>query len=77
MIPLARALNDPDGEERNVDFLCGRRGKDSSTFLPNVEYSRGGGYSPVIPSRFIRELTLSTCDDAEDTAPYERWYVDE
>ncbi|MDD5170489.1 MAG: ATP-dependent helicase, partial [Syntrophales bacterium] len=78
MIPLARALNDPDGEEeeRRLFYVATTRAKDHLYLsYPTVEYSRGGGYLPVRPSRFIKELTNSIPDLEE--APYERWFVDE
>jgi hypothetical protein len=39
-----------------------------------VEYSRGGGYLPVKPSRFIKELVSPLQD--ESASPIERWFVD-
>ena len=79
MIPLARALNDPDGEEeeRRLFYVATTRAKDQLYLsYPTVEYSRGSGYAPVRPSRFIRELTVSAFDE-EESMPFERWYVDE
>ena len=77
MIPLARALNDPDGEEeeRRLFYVATTRAKDQIYLsYPTVEYSRGGGYMPVRPSRFIKELSFSLSDTEE--TPYERWFVD-
>jgi DNA helicase-2/ATP-dependent DNA helicase PcrA len=77
MIPLARALNDPDGEEeeRRLFYVATTRAKDHLYLsYPTVEYSRGGGYVPVRPSRFIKELT--TCRSDVGETPYERWFVD-
>lgn len=79
MIPLARALGDPDGEEeeRRLFYVATTRAKDQLYLsYPTVEYSRGGGYAPVRPSRFLRELTVSSFDE-DDPTPFERWYVDE
>jgi len=79
MIPLARALNDPDGEEeeRRLFYVATTRAKDELYLsYPTVEYTRGGGYAPVKPSRFIRELTNSPIHDLEE-APYESWQVDD
>ena len=78
MIPLARALHDPDGEEeeRRLFYVATTRAKDELYLsYPTVEYSRGGGYVAVKPSRFIRELTSPGADDPEET-PFERWLVD-
>ncbi len=78
MIPLARALTDVDGEEeeRRLFYVATTRAKDQ-LFLsyPTVEYSRGGGYLPVRPSRFIKELVTPLQE--EEDAPFERWFVDD
>jgi DNA helicase II / ATP-dependent DNA helicase PcrA len=78
MIPLARALNDPDGEEeeRRLFYVATTRAKDQLYLsYPTVEYSRGAGYSPVSPSRFLKELVSFGRNEAD--APYERWLVDD
>ncbi|HOJ51319.1 MAG TPA: ATP-dependent helicase [Syntrophales bacterium] len=58
-LPLARALNEPEGEEeeRRLFYVAVTRAKDH-LFLsyPAVEYSRAEGYGYVVPSRFLREI---------------------
>jgi len=58
-LPLARALNEPEGEEeeRRLFYVAVTRAKDY-LFLsyPAVEYSRAEGYGYVVPSRFLREI---------------------
>jgi len=78
MIPLGRALADPEGEEeeRRLFYVAITRAKDQLYLsYPTVDYRRGVGYVPVKPSRFIRELTPALSYPREK--PYEHWLVDE
>ena len=78
MLPLQRALNDPDGEaeERRLFYVATTRAKDQLYLCyPVFDYSRGMGSLPLSPSRFIRELSPATVR-AKDR-PYEQWSIDE
>ena len=77
MIPLYRALNDPEGEEeeRRLFYVATTRAKDHLYLsYPVVDYSRRDGYVPVRPSRFINELTMDHLHNLEDM-PFEHWQV--
>ncbi len=79
MIPLDRALNDPEGEEeeRRLFYVAVTRAKDQLYLCyPVVDYQRGSGYMPVRPSRFIRELTPAV-SSSRWVRPYDHWSVDE
>jgi DNA helicase-2/ATP-dependent DNA helicase PcrA len=79
MIPLGRALADPEGEEeeRRLFYVAITRAKDQLYLCyPTVDYRRGVGYVPVKPSRFIRELT-PTFSYSSRERPYENWQIDE
>ncbi|GAJ00207.1 unnamed protein product, partial [marine sediment metagenome] len=68
MIPLARALKDPDGEEeeRRLFYVAATRAKDQLYFCyPMFNYARGMGNTVLSPSRFIEELTPSSIDTAD------------
>jgi DNA helicase-2/ATP-dependent DNA helicase PcrA len=78
MIPLARALKDPDGEEeeRRLFYVAMTRAKDQLYLCyPLRSYTRGAGQMAQGPSRFIRELAHSP--EFGDACPYEQWLVDE
>jgi DNA helicase-2/ATP-dependent DNA helicase PcrA len=78
MIPLGRALTDPEGEEeeRRLFYVAITRAKDQLYLCyPTVDYRRGQGYVAVKPSRFIRELTPAYSYTRE--RPYEHWQIDE
>ncbi|MBP8980398.1 MAG: ATP-dependent helicase [Syntrophobacterales bacterium] len=79
MIPLARALADPEGteEERRLFYVAVTRAKDQLYLCyPLVEYQRGTGYVSVRPSRFIRELTPAVMS-SRWKRPYDQWCVEE
>lgn len=73
-LPLARALNDPEGEEeeRRLFYVAITRAKDL-LFLtyPAVEYSRADGYGYVIPSRFLKEIQNGARKESLD--PFDYW----
>jgi len=76
MMPLARALKEADGEEeeRRLFYVAATRAKDQLYLsYPACTYARDVGYAPVSPSRFIRELTLSSPQRSE--IPYEQWVL--
>jgi len=78
MLPLARALKDPDGEEeeRRLFYVATTRAKDQLYLCyPLVNYARGMGNIMQIPSRFVRELSLSS--RYTKACPYDQWIVDE
>ncbi|MCX5844424.1 MAG: ATP-binding domain-containing protein [Deltaproteobacteria bacterium] len=78
MIPLARALKDPDGEEeeRRLFYVATTRAKDQLYLCyPLLNYTRGAGYITHCPSRFIRELAHSPGD--RNACPYDQWIIDE
>jgi DNA helicase-2/ATP-dependent DNA helicase PcrA len=77
MMPLARALKEPGGEEeeRRLFYVATTRAKDELYLCyPLTDYSRGMGHLPVSPSRFILELSPGT-SRAKDR-PYEQWLID-
>jgi DNA helicase-2/ATP-dependent DNA helicase PcrA len=78
MMPLARALKDPGGEEeeRRLFYVAATRAKDQLYLsYPLTDYSRGMGNMPVSPSRFIMELSPYSRNSKD--MPYERWHVDD
>jgi DNA helicase-2/ATP-dependent DNA helicase PcrA len=78
MLPLARALKDPDGveEERRLFYVATTRAKDQLYLCyPLMSYSRGMGSTIQNPSRFIRELSPSS--RYTKSCPYDHWIVDE
>jgi DNA helicase-2/ATP-dependent DNA helicase PcrA len=77
MIPLARALKDPDGEEeeRRLFYVAATRAKDQLYLsYPLADYTRAMGHLPLSPSRFIRELGPRLAGTKE--RPYDEWVVD-
>ncbi len=74
MIPLARALKDPSGEEeeRRLFYVALTRAKDQLYLsYPVLDYSRTSGSSALSPSRFISEIApLSSKDEQR---PFEQW----
>ena len=78
MMPLARALREPGGEEeeRRLFYVATTRAKDELYLCyPLTDYARGMGNLPVSPSRFIMELS-SYSAKAKDR-PYDQWQIDE
>jgi DNA helicase II / ATP-dependent DNA helicase PcrA len=78
MMPLARALQEPEGEEeeRRLFYVAVTRAKDELYLCyPLVDYGRGMGNMTLSPSRFIREVALLT--SLHRDRPYEQWVVDE
>jgi DNA helicase-2/ATP-dependent DNA helicase PcrA len=78
MLPLARALKDPDGEEeeRRLFYVATTRAKDQLYLCyPIVSYARGMGNIMQIPSRFVRELSPTTRHT--NACPYDQWVVEE
>jgi DNA helicase-2/ATP-dependent DNA helicase PcrA len=78
MIPLARALKDPGGEEeeRRLFYVAVTRAKDQLYLCcPVYDPNRSMGYLPLSPSRFIRELTSATQRDRDK--PFDQWLIDE
>lgn len=78
MMPLARALKEPGGEEeeRRLFYVATTRAKDQLYLCyPMTDYSRGMGHLPVQPSRFI--LELSSFVNRKKERPYDQWQIDE
>lgn len=78
MVPLARALKEPGGEEeeRRLFYVATTRAKDELYLCyPLTDYARGMGNLPVSPSRFIMELS-SYSAKAKDR-PYDQWQIDD
>jgi DNA helicase II / ATP-dependent DNA helicase PcrA len=78
MLPLARSLNDQDGEEeeRRLFYVATTRAKDQLYLCyPQVSYARGIGSIGQIPSRFIREVSPSSRQTK--ACPYDQWMVEE
>ncbi|MBE9547603.1 MAG: ATP-dependent helicase [Proteobacteria bacterium] len=78
MIPLARALKDPDGEEeeRRLFYVAATRARDQLYFCyPMFNYARGMGNTVLSPSRFIEELAPCSLGAAE--RPYDQWVVND
>ncbi|MGZ6249924.1 MAG: ATP-dependent helicase, partial [Syntrophales bacterium] len=78
MLPLARSLNDRDGEEeeRRLFYVATTRAKDQLYLCyPQVSYARGIGSVSQIPSRFIREVSPSSRH--RETCPYDQWMIEE
>lgn len=78
MMPLARALQEPGGEEeeRRLFYVGTTRAKDHLYLCcPLTDYSRGMGYGVLKTSRFIEELETRRLGRVE--RPYEEWAVDE
>ncbi len=74
MIPLNRALKDPEGEEeeRRLFYVALTRAKDQLYLsYPALDYSRTSGTLTLSPSRFISEIApLSSRDEQR---PFEQW----
>lgn len=78
MMPLARALSDPEGEEeeRRLFYVAVTRAKDQLYLCyPLLDYGRGMGNLTLSPSRFIREVAPASTRHRD--RPYDQWVVDE
>jgi len=77
MIPLARALKEPGGEEeeRRLFYVAVTRAKDQLYLCyPLYDPNRSMGYLPLSPSRFIWELTSQS---QRREKPFDQWLIDE
>ena len=77
MMPLARALKEPGGEEeeRRLFYVATTRAKDQLYLsYPLTDYARGMGNLPVSPSRFIMELSPYSARGKD--RPYDQWLID-
>ena len=78
MIPLARTLKEPGGEEeeRRLFYVAVTRAKDHLYLCyPLTDYARGMGHLPVSPSRFIMELSPYSARVKD--RPFDQWQIDE
>lgn len=76
MIPLARSLREPDGEEeeRRLFYVAATRAKDQLYLCyPLIDYKGGMGNTILSPSRFIEELTPPSPTAANRL--YDQWIV--
>jgi len=76
MIPLARALREPGGEdeERRLFYVAITRAKDQLYFChPLVSRSGGAWGRDAVPSRFIAELAPTDLEPEE--LPFDQWVV--
>ncbi len=74
MIPLFRALKDPDGEEeeRRLFYVAVTRAKDQLYLsYPVLDYSRASGEVTQCPSRFISEI--APLSSKSESRPFEQW----
>jgi ATP-dependent DNA helicase UvrD/PcrA len=75
MIPLQRALKEPQGEEeeRRLFYVALTRAKDQLYLCcPALDYSRASGCNILLtPSRFINEITPLSSED--EKRPFEQW----
>ncbi len=76
MIPLARALREPGGEdeERRLFYVATTRAKDQLYFCHPLVNRTGSGWNrDTAPSRFIAELAPSDLEPEE--LPFDQWVV--
>ncbi|MBW2648981.1 MAG: ATP-dependent helicase, partial [Deltaproteobacteria bacterium] len=76
MIPLARALREPGGEdeERRLFYVAITRAKDQLYFCHPLVNRAGSGWNrDTAPSRFIAELAPSDLEPEE--LPFDQWVV--
>lgn len=76
MIPLARCLKEPEGEEeeRRLFYVASTRAKDQLYLsYPLLDYQRGSGYDVLAPSRFISEIT--PVSRRLKDSPFEQWDI--
>jgi DNA helicase-2/ATP-dependent DNA helicase PcrA len=77
MMPLARSLREPGGEdeERRLFYVAITRAKDQLYFChPVMNYTRGMDKTVLPPSRFLKELVPSHLEPAE--IPFDQWMVE-
>jgi DNA helicase-2/ATP-dependent DNA helicase PcrA len=76
MIPLQRALKEPDGEEeeRRLFYVAVTRAKDQLYLCyPALDYSRSSGVLMLAPSRFIKEI--APLSEYDEDRPFEQWAI--
>jgi DNA helicase II / ATP-dependent DNA helicase PcrA len=76
MIPLQRALKEPEGEEeeRRLFYVAVTRAKDQLYLCyPALDYTRSSGVLNLTPSRFIREI--APLSEYDDDRPFEQWML--
>jgi DNA helicase-2/ATP-dependent DNA helicase PcrA len=76
MIPLARALREPGGEdeERRLFYVATTRAKDHLYFCHPLAGRTGGAWErDAVPSRFIAELAPTDLEPEE--LPFDQWVV--
>jgi DNA helicase-2/ATP-dependent DNA helicase PcrA len=74
MIPLARALREPGGEEeeRRLFYVAVTRARDQLYLCsPMLDYTRSAGTLTLSPSRFISEIAPLSAQDEQ--RPFEQW----
>jgi DNA helicase-2/ATP-dependent DNA helicase PcrA len=74
MIPLARALREPGGEEeeRRLFYVAVTRARDQLYLCsPMLDYTRSAGTLTLSPARFISEIAPLSAQD--DQRPFEQW----
>lgn len=76
LLPLARALKEPEGEEeeRRLFYVAMTRAKDQLYLCyPVTEAGRGWGLQPLSPSRFIQEVAETR---GRRRHPFDQWSLE-